>query len=470
MELRSYLLVLRKNILVIILVTVIFGGAAAAYTFTITPQYRASSTVFVSIPSDGTVSDLQTGNTFSQQRVKSYSALVTKPVVLDAAIAELGLDVSAASLAERVTAAAVTDTALIDIEVTDSDAVRSADLASAIAASLSVAVDELEMPVGTTGASPVKVTEVEAATVPARPVSPNAPLNIALGILLGLAVGLGVSVLRDAFDVRIRSQRDVTAQLRRPIIGGIVYDASTPQHPLVVQEEPFGRRAEAFRALRTNLQFLDVDAQNKSFIVTSSIEGEGKSTTIANLALALADAGVRVLLVDADLRRPTVAKQFGVPDAVGLTDVLIGRAEAMDVIQPIGDKGLSVLTAGTIPPNPSELIGSRPMATLVADLGRDFDVVLYDVPPLLPVTDPAILSKLVGTTILVVAAGRTTKAQLRGAVSALENVGSSVSGVILTMLPSKGPDAEGYGRYSYGYGYTSAAPAADSEESNAPAR
>jgi capsular exopolysaccharide synthesis family protein len=220
-----------------------------------------------------------------------------------------------------------------------------------------------------------------------------------------------------------------------------------------VHVDPRSPRAESFRTLRTNLQYLDVGRADRSFVITSSIESEGKSTTGANLAIALADTGARVLLVDADLRRPKIADYMGLEGAVGLTDVLIGRAELKDVIQPWGRNKLYVLPAGHVPPNPSELLGSARMVHYIAEFNTAFDVVIYDAPPLLPVTDAAILAKGVGGAIIIVAAGRTHKNQLKGAISALDNVGAPVSGLVLTMLPTKGPDAYGYGRYGYGYGY-----------------
>jgi succinoglycan biosynthesis transport protein ExoP len=220
-----------------------------------------------------------------------------------------------------------------------------------------------------------------------------------------------------------------------------------------VHDDPRSPRAESFRTLRTNLQFLDIGRENRSFVVTSSIQGEGKSTTVANLAITLADAGARVLVVDADLRRPKLHEYLGLEGAVGLTDLLIGRAEPADVIQPWGKGDLFVLPAGKIPPNPSELLGSEALVTLLAEFNRAFDIVLFDSAPLLPVTDGAILARLVGGTIVVCAAGKTHKGQLKGALANLSNVDTPVSGIVITMLPTKGPDAYGYGRYGYSYGY-----------------
>src|SRR5690606_36194033 len=199
--------------------------------------------------------------------------------------------------------------------------------------------------------------------------------------------------LRHVLDTRVRSERDVELITDTAVIGGIVFDPKAATRPLIVQDDPRSPRAESFRTLRTNLQFLEVGQEGRTFVVTSSVQGEGKSTTTANLAIALADSGARVLLVDTDLRRPKIASYMGLEGSVGLTDLIIGRATPADVIQPWGRGRLSVLPAGTIPPNPSELLGSAAMGRLIESLRKDFDVILFDAPPLLPVTDAAILSR-----------------------------------------------------------------------------
>ncbi|WP_166874676.1 polysaccharide biosynthesis tyrosine autokinase [Salinibacterium sp. ZJ450] len=453
MELRDYIRILRKSWILIVLLTLVGVGAAATVSLIQTPKYSATSKVFVSTQPGGSVSDLAQGNSFTVQRVNTYSDLVATPIVLLPVIAELGLEISEGQLGEAITASAPLNTSIIEIAVTNSDPVLAADIANATSQSLTNVVDQIEKPLEDDAVSPVKLTLVQQATVPALPVSPNVPLNIALGLLVGLALGVGLAVLREVLDTRIRNERDVEAITDTAIIGGIVYDPKAKDRPLIVHDDPRSPRSESFRTLRTNLQFLDVGRGGHSFVITSSVQSEGKSTTAANLAIALADSGTKVLLVDADLRRPKVDAYMGLEGAVGITDVLIGRAELADVVQPWGRSRLSVLPAGKIPPNPSELLGSATMARLISTLDAQYDVVIFDAPPLLPVTDAAILAKLVGGAIVVVAAGRTHKNQLTGALAALETVGAGVSGLVLTMLPTKGPDAYGYGNYGYGYGY-----------------
>ena len=453
MELNDYIRILRKSWVLIIVLALVGVAGAAIVSLVQTPNYSATSKVFVSTQSSGSVADLAQGNAFTVQRVNTYSDLATTPIVLLPVIADLALGTNEGALSRMISVAAPLNTSIIEISVVNNDPVLAADIANATAESLTKVVDRIETPLAEDATSAVKLTLVQQATVPGGPVSPNVPLNIALGLLLGVAIGIALAVLRQVLDTRIRNERDVEVVTDAAIIGGIVYDPKAVSRPLIVQDDPRSPRAESFRTLRTNLQFLDVGNGGRSFIVTSSIQSEGKSTTTANLAIALADSGVRVLLVDADLRRPKVASYMGLEGTVGLTDVLIGRIPLDDVIQEWGRGRLSVLPAGTVPPNPSELLGSAAMGRLITELRSKYDVVLFDSPPLLPVTDAAILSRFVGGVILVVAAGRANRHHVEGAISALENVGSKVSGIVLTMLPTKGPDAYGYGRYGYGYEY-----------------
>jgi capsular exopolysaccharide synthesis family protein len=455
-ELRDYIRILQKSWVLIVMLTLVGVAAAATFSLMQTPKFSSSAKVFVSTSGSTTANELQQGNNFTQQRVKTYADLATTPIVLLPVIAKLELDRTSEQLGAEVTATAPLDTTLIDITVVDADPALAAEIATGVSESLTEVVQSIETTQATdesAASSPVRLTLVQHAAVPQRPVSPNVPLNVALGALVGLALGVGISVLRETLDTRIRNERDVEAVTDAPIIGGIVFDPKAKERPLIVHADPHSPRAESFRTLRTNLQFLDAGRENRAFVVTSSVEAEGKSTTASNLAIALADAGGRVLLVDADLRRPKLAEYLGIEGAVGLSDLLIGRAELQDVVQHWGRNNLYVLPAGRVPPNPSELLGSKAMTTTIAELGRAFDVVLFDAPPLLPVTDAAVLAQAVGGAIVVVSAGRAHKGQLKGALAALANVDAPVSGVVLTMMPTKGPDAYGYGRYGYGYGY-----------------
>ncbi len=450
MELSDYIRILRKNWLVIVVLTLLGLGAAAGYSLTRTPIYESSSTVFVSTQAGSTAAELQQGSTFTQARINTYVGLASTPVVLNPVISDLGLKGTSADLAKDVKVSAALNSTLITIAVSNPDPVRAADIANAIATSLATAVPQLE-PEAADGSSPVRLSRVTDAQPALKPSSPNVPLNLALGVLVGLALGIGVAVLRTTLDNRVRTPRDAEQITQAPAIGAIAYDAKAKERPLIVHADPLSPRAESFRALRTNLQFLDMGGR-ASFVITSSIPSEGKSTTTINLAIALADAGKRVALLDTDLRKPKVAEYLGIEGGAGLTDVLIGRARVDDVLQPWGGRSLFVLPAGKVPPNPSELLGSQQMATLLDALEREFDVVLCDAPPLLPVTDAAILARATSGALLIVSAGRATKHQLTGATEALSTVGAKLAGFVMSMVPTRGPDSY-YSAYGYGYGY-----------------
>ncbi|MCL2514704.1 MAG: polysaccharide biosynthesis tyrosine autokinase [Microbacteriaceae bacterium] len=466
MELSDYIRVLRKGWLLILVLVVVGVGAAGLYSAVKAPIYTANSTVFVSTQAGSNASDLLQGQNFSQDRITSYAGLATTPSVLQPVIVGLHLDLTPSQLAKQITATAPLNTTLLQITATDTDPKRAADIANATAESLGTVVQTLETTAADKNVSPVKLTRVQDAAVPLAPSSPKIPLNIALGLLVGLAIGVAIAVLRETLDTRIRTEHDVEQISEAPIVGGITYDPHTSERPLIVADEPFSIRAEAFRTLRTNLQFLNigedavvVDPENpettkprgRSFVLTSSLAQEGKSTTTANLGLALASTSSNILVVEADLRRPKLAGYLGLEGAAGLTDVLLGRVELSAVVQRWGKTNLFVLPAGRVPPNPSELLGSKRMEKLIEMLEERFDYVLYDAPPLLPVTDAAVLSKFTSGSLVVVAAGRTHKGQLKSAVASIEQVGSAVSGIIMTMVPTKGPDAYSYGRYGYSY-------------------
>jgi capsular exopolysaccharide synthesis family protein len=221
-----------------------------------------------------------------------------------------------------------------------------------------------------------------------------------------------------------------------------------------MEADPFGPQAEAARQLRTNVHFVDVTAGKHSFMITSSLPGEGKTTTAVNLGLAMADSGLKVLLIDADLRHPNVARSLGLESAVGLTTLLVGAAEPEDVFQQWAGTSLYVLAAGEVPPNPSELLGSRAMKELFDELTEQFDFILVDAPPVLPVADPLVISQLTGGTVMVVAAGETRRRHLAEALRVLGTASVEVGGFVLTKAQAT---PKSY-RYYYGTNRDNAEP------------
>jgi capsular exopolysaccharide synthesis family protein len=328
----------------------------------------------------------------------------------------------------------------VDVTVTDRDPARSAALANEVAASLSRIVEDLA-PANADDDPTVNATIVAPAEVPGGPVSPDVPLSLLLGLLGGLVVGTGAAFARDRLDTRVRDVVTLAQITDRPAIGTIAVLNRDAVGSVVVDAEPHGTHAEAFRQLRTNLEFLAVPGGvdgapggARVIMVTSSRPGEGKSTVAANLAAALAETRASVVLVDADLRRPTIARTLQVEGAAGLTTVLIGQVEAADVVQEWGTTGLHVLTSGGIPPNPAELLGSPAMARLVEKLRTTYDYVVVDTAPLLPVADATVLSRLVDGAVLVVDATATHRDQLAESLRNMAQVDGRVLGIVLNRV------------------------------------
>jgi capsular exopolysaccharide synthesis family protein len=446
LDLSDYLRIFRRNWILIVACTLLGLLAAGAVSLTSKPTYKAESELFVAIQNSGSVQELQQGNTFGQARVQSYVETVDSPIVLQPVIDELGLDATAAELAERVTASTDLNTVIMTITVTDTSPVQAAAIAKSVAESMIKTVDSLESP-KTGGSSPVNISVIKPAAAPTSPSAPNTRLNLLMGMAVGLLLGLATTVLRTTLDKRIRGEADLRAVTDAPLLGGISFDQGAADKPLLTQSPAHSPRAESYRQLRTNFQFANVSSQAKSVLVTSSLPGEGKSTTATNLAIALAQSGLAVCLVDADLRRPMISEYLGLDRNAGLTTALVGGTDINHLLQPWGEDNMFVLSSGQIPPNPSELLGSASMKDLLVYLEEVFDAVIIDAPPLLPVTDAAVLAQSVGGTMLVAGSHKLKLQDLRKSLTALELVGSNLLGVVLNRLPAKGPDSYAYSYY-----------------------
>ena len=447
MDLHDYFEVLRRRWVSVAIVALATLALAAAVTLAMTKQYTATTRLFFAVEGSKTATDLAQGSSFAEKQMTSYAEVATSPLVLDPVIDRLNLETTSAALAQRVVASIPPKTVILEISASDTEPRRAAAIANAVGTEVAEVAADLS-PERADGTKAVQATTLAPALVPTSPSSPNALRNLLLGAVLGLLLGLGVALLRHVLDTRVRSEQDVLEVTDSPLLGVIGFDEKVPNHPVILRDEPLGAAAEAIRRLRTNLQFTDVGDRPHSIVVTSSVPGEGKSTTSLNLAVAMADAGSRVILVDADLRRPSVASSLGLEGAVGLTTVLIGRAEVADVVQRWENTTLDVLPSGRIPPNPSELLGSTAMERLLVELTARYDVVLLDSPPLLPVTDAAVLSNLAGGTLLIAGANQVHRPQLREAIQSLVNAGAHVHGLVLNRIARKEA-----GHYVYDSGY-----------------
>jgi capsular exopolysaccharide synthesis family protein len=452
-DLLDYLRALRKHWILVIL-SVLVGTGAGVGAYAASPSvYRADTLLFVSMYDTGNATALMQGSMFTQQRVQSYTGVLTSPKVLDPVIDELDLDTTARSLAGHVNSSAPLGTVLIEVTVDESSPELAADVANSISEHFGTAVSELEQPTPDT-MSPVRINVLRPAVVRPDPIAPDLVRMLALGLLAGAVLGTGLAVLREVLDTTVKSTSTIT-DAGAPALGSVPAGEGGDRPELVV-EGSRSPQSEALRQIRTNLQFADVDHPPRVVVVTSALPAEGKSTTAVNLALTAATAGVRTILVEGDLRLPKVSQYLGVEDSAGLTTVLAGRADLDDVLQPYGDTGLSVLAAGPIPLNPAALLGSRQMSDLLDRLRERADLVIIDSPPLLPVADAAVLARQTDGAIVVVKHAKTTREHLARGLERLRAVDARVLGGVLTMVPAR--KSEYSYAYEYGYGYQPTVP------------
>ena len=313
---------------------------------------------------------------------------------------------------------------------------------------------------------------IDPAVVPLGPVSPKNRLNLLLGALLGLGLGIALVFAREYLDVRIRTPEDLKKRGLPPLtavalmndelkrMGGktkVSLEGKDIDVHLITFSNPLSSIAESFRRLRTNVQYAQIDTPVQVLLVTSANPSEGKSTTVSNLAIAFAQTGKRTLLIDTDLRKPSVHTEFGLKREPGICDLLFGNAREQEVIQHSMVEHLDILCCGTIPQNPAEILGSQKMREFLEGMKKKYDFILLDSPPVLAVTDPSILATFVDGTLVVVSSGNTRLDALDRALELIHGVGGKILGVVLNNFDLSQAYGGYYGYYryryqSYGYG------------------
>ncbi|MGI8678603.1 MAG: polysaccharide biosynthesis tyrosine autokinase [Jatrophihabitans sp.] len=445
MELREYLHALRKGWPFILAFVVIGTALGTSLTVATAKVYQADVQVFVATSSTANAADLQAGTVFSQNQVQSYTSIATSPTVTQPVIDKFGLKLTQQELSAKITADAPATKVLINLHVTDHDPGTAAKLANAVAAQFDGVVERTEQ-TGANGKPVVKLSVIHPARVPTSPIKPSPVIDIGLGFILGLLIGIAVVILREALDNTVKGPEDF-AELGVAVLGIVPFDKRTPKNLIAFRADPHGTRSEAYRQLRTNLQFVNVDNAPRIIAVTSGVPGEGKTTTAVNLAAALAEGGFRVCLVEADLRRPTIAKSLGLVADVGFTSVLVGKISVEAALQNVG-RNLAVLTSGPVPPNPSELLISEQAESIIREVSELVDYTIIDTAPLLPVADGAEVSAMADATLVVHHAGKSTRDQAARSIEALDKVGERPVGVILNMMTrTRGNYGDNYGYY-----------------------
>lgn len=331
----DYLRAVRKYWWIVLLALIVTAGAATYITISTPKQYASTVTFFVQTPSDQLTIAAQ-GDAFGQRRVNSYVQLASTDRLLQPILTATKLPLTVPELSKEIAATGDLNTVLLTVTVTDRSPQQSLLIATAVSVQFVKVVAQLESATGT--GSTVRLELVSGPTLNPTPVSPRPLINLGLSLVLGLLLGFTAAVLREILDTSVRSSEALERAAKSAVIGVIAYDASAKESPLILDNHAESVRAEAFRQLRTNLEFVDVDNPAKIIVVTSSVPAEGKSSTATNLAVVFAEAGRRVLLIEGDLRRPRVADYLGLEGAVGLTNVLAAQVRVDEVLQPWGDR------------------------------------------------------------------------------------------------------------------------------------
>jgi len=490
----------------IVLVTLVAGAAAYIFSKRMTPYYQSSTTVLVN-EAPATKTTDYSSVMMSEQLTSTYAQMMAKDPVLTQVISQLNLSMTLEDLKKLVTVTPVRDTQLIAVTVETTEAQLSADIANTMATVFSKQIREIQSErfaqskatlegqlaetekqiaiyqvqageavtadekerldtkvtqyreiysgllqsyesVRLSEAQTVSsVVQVETAKPGLKPVRPKALLNTLLAAVVGFLLAAGVIVARDALDDTIKTPEDILRKFKLPILGVINHQNGADDAPITLKE-PRSPTAEAYRTLRTNISYASVDQPLRTLLITSSEPGEGKTTTLSNLAVAFAQDGKQVIVADCDLRHPRTHISFRLNNRKGMSTLFAQNSYVLDgSCQPSGVDNLSVVTTGSLPPNPSELLGSKKMQSILSAMTQNADVVLVDTPPALAVTDAAVLAPTVDGVLLVVRPGKTRARALSQTLEQMRQVGANVVGVVINDVVTHGS------AYSYRYKY-----------------
>jgi receptor protein-tyrosine kinase len=449
--LKQFLQVMRRRWRSVVAMIVVAVAVAGGAIYLQTPQYESKARVFLSVDFTN-LTDAYSAQAFLSQRAASYADIAESSELADRVIDALNLQETAEDLSSHINAEVIEGTVLIEITVTDEDARQAQTIADEVTKQFTDYITEIETPDNSAGVSQVKANVTNPASYEPGQVSPDIVLYIIVAVIIGLMLGIALAIARDLLDRTIRTAENVADLTDAPVLASVAFDPDIRSAPLLTDLGGFAARTEAFRLLRTNLQFIDLDHKARVLVVTSAVPGEGKTMTGTNLAVALAQTGRSVLIIDADLRRPRVASGLGLDPAIGLTTALVGKTDISDAIQVHEPSGLHVLASGAKPPNPTEILQARVTQDLIKRLRQSYDTVIIDAPPLLPVADASVLSTLADGVILVIRHGRTTRDQVSEALTRLGQVGGRLYGVVVNMVAKRA-----IGSYYYYY-YEETAP------------
>ncbi|WP_161626464.1 polysaccharide biosynthesis tyrosine autokinase [Acidipropionibacterium thoenii] len=425
---------LRRRWSLVLILMVIGGLGSYGASALLAPTYRSTSTLAFSVNGGSTAADLANGSMFAQDQMQTFAQITTSSAVLQPVIDELRLDMTVKDLSDAIVVTVPLKTLVLQIDVESSSPTRAADLANAIARNLTKVVGTVSSSSEAKNSPSIEATLVDTAVPPRFQSSPDKSLNGMLGAFAGLIIGIAVVLLGAIFDTRMTDPEQLRSVVDRPILGTVPRVKSITEQ--TATSDPGCLAAEQFRRIHAALihqtaQRPATDQDHFRLLVTSPGSGDGKTTVAANLALTAAGLGRRVLLIDANLRRPQLASGLGLAESEGLIGVLNGRAGLEGAIRHDDASGLDILPAGGIATDPAELLTSESMRTLLAALTPRYHLVILDTPSTLGVADADLLAPLADGTVVVVNADRTRRGTLLEALSSLDSAGNTVLGLVL---------------------------------------
>lgn len=443
-NITNFLLLLKKKIIIILVITLMFGFFSFTISkFLISPTYQADATLVVNADKNIQNNITYDQITTSQQLVGTYAIILKSNAVLSRVKSDLKLSMSNKELLKNINVAGVDETEVLKISFTSKDPESALKIVDDI---IKVSPDII---IRTVKAGSVEV--ISPATLEEDPVFPNVPLITIISIIIGFLISVVVIYIINILDNKLTSEDDINKYLTIPVLGTIpdvksnnwmnkdeINALKDNKYLLISKNSPF-QYIEAYKALRTNLQFMSIDKKMKKIAVTSTIPNEGKSTVAINLAITLAGAGLKVLLIDADLRKPSINKYMRIKQIhqKGLSSVLAGVEKLENCIFNLCDLNISVLTSGPIPPNPSELLGSEAMEKLIDEVSENYDYVIIDTPPASVVTDAAVLSKYIDWFVLVLRHNVTTIEAAKAVKTNLNSIGANIIGCVFNSFNFK---------------------------------
>jgi capsular exopolysaccharide synthesis family protein len=507
-NLVKYLVLLWHWAWLIILSTLIAGGGAYFVSKMIPPVYQARTTVLINMAQSDKTIDYST-LMLNSQLTQTYSQMITKSPVLTEVAGRLGMEKLDP---KTIIAKPVTNTQLINIFTESTNPIMAADIANTLVevfanqvqslqttryssseqslqaqmtdidnkikiannqlssttdqtesvrletmianysqtyAGLSQSYEQVRLAEAQTLSS---VVQIEAAIVPIEPVRPRTLLNTAVAALVGMLLVCGLIIGVDLLNDTIKTPEEIVDKLGLPVLGVISHHKNNDGVP-ITESQPLSPVTEAFRTLRTNVKYAGASLEKplRSILITSAIPGEGKTEVLVNLGVVLAQNKLRVLLMDADLRRPALHRRLGLDNMVGLSQIFVHPELGMGYsLQPTRINGLSAMTSGDTPPNPSELLGSQLMGTILEELKNMYDILLIDAPPALAVTDAAVMVPYVEGVLLVIKPGSTSKAPLSRLINQFHQLNANLLGVVLNDINLH---SSSYGYYYKHYKY-----------------